>query len=77
MSLLSDFALTVRHAELPALAFGIGIALLLGGAALWGAFNFLKRKRIIEDTPTALVRSAPQGYVELQGQAELLQLVAA
>lgn len=30
--------------------------------------NF-RRARVIEDTPTARVRSAPQGYVELRGQA--------
>jgi E3 Ubiquitin ligase len=33
--------------------------------------NF-RRARVIEDTPTARVRSAPQGYVELQGQASSL-----
>jgi hypothetical protein len=33
--------------------------------------NF-RRARVIEDTPTARVRSAPQGYVELQGQARSL-----
>lgn len=32
----------------------------------------LHRARIIEDTPTAKVRSAPQGYVELQGHARQL-----
>ena len=29
----------------------------------------LARARIIEDTPTSRIRSAPQGYVELNGQA--------
>jgi hypothetical protein len=33
--------------------------------------NF-RRARVIEDTPTARLRSAPQGYVELQGQARSL-----
>jgi hypothetical protein len=68
----ADFAVAVRHAELPPLAFGVVVALILGMAALWGAFTFLRRKRIIEDMPTALIRSAPQGYVELQGHAELM-----
>jgi hypothetical protein len=36
---------------------------------IWRNFN---RARVIEDTPTARVRSAPQGYVELQGQARSL-----
>ncbi len=30
------------------------------------------RARVIEDTPTAKIRSAPQGYVELAGQADLM-----
>jgi len=33
------------------------------------AFHFLRRARIIEDTPTANIRSAHQGYVELAGSA--------
>jgi hypothetical protein len=42
-------------------------------AAFAGYFFYLiwrnfRRLRVIEDTPTARVRSAPQGYVELQGQ---------
>ncbi len=32
----------------------------------------LHRARIIEDTPTALVRSAPQGYIELEGAGRTL-----
>lgn len=40
------------------------------GAAVvsaWSALRALSRARVIEDTPTAKVRSAPQGYVELWG----------
>lgn len=48
------------------------LALALGFGALCGAFVYLRRKRVIEDMPTALVRSAPQGYIELQGMAELM-----
>jgi len=33
------------------------------------AFHFIRRTRIIEDTPTANIRSAHQGYVELAGTA--------
>ncbi len=72
MSLASDFALSVRHAEPAAFWFGSVIAVLLAVAATWGAFVFINRKRVIEDLPTALIRSAPQGYVELQGYAELM-----
>jgi hypothetical protein len=43
-----------------------GIAVLsLGGLVAWLAT--LKRYRVIADTPTAMLRSAAQGYVELTG----------
>lgn len=46
--------------------------LVAGAVTVWCFYliwrNF-RRARVIEDTPTARVRSAPQGYVELQGQA--------
>jgi hypothetical protein len=52
-------------------------ALLLAcaGAALAGlffAFRWLGRARLIEDAPTARIRSAHQGYVELTGDALLM-----
>lgn len=40
-------------------------------ATAWGfffTFRNLGRARLIEDTPTARIRSAPQGYVELVGE---------
>jgi hypothetical protein len=53
--------------------------LLVAGAvafAGFGCFSALacyRRARLIEDTPTARIRSAPQGYVEVTGQAEPLE----
>ncbi|MFC6671783.1 GIDE domain-containing protein [Marinobacterium aestuariivivens] len=38
-------------------------------AGTWYGFRQLRRYRLIADTPTARVRSAHQGYVELVGQA--------
>lgn len=35
--------------------------------ALWFVFRKLRHYRLIADTPTARIRSAPQGYVELIG----------
>jgi len=43
-------------------------AFCLGG--FYYAFRNLLRARIIEDVPTARIRSAPQGYIELEGDAE-------
>jgi hypothetical protein len=44
------------------------IAVAVGG--FYFTFHFLRRARIIEDTPTASIRSAHQGYVELAGSAK-------
>ncbi|WP_316367520.1 GIDE domain-containing protein [Candidatus Thiodiazotropha sp. CDECU1] len=40
--------------------------------ALYFTFRNLHRARLIEDTPTSLIRSAPQGYVELVGEAAMM-----
>ncbi len=55
----------------PAWQFGavvLGVTLL----AFWWCFRGfrnLQRARLVEDTPTARIRSAPQGFVELAGRA--------
>lgn len=41
-------------------------------AAFVAAFYFLRRLRIMEDTPKSAIRSAAQGYVELQGSCRLM-----
>ena len=48
---------------------GIGV-LVLGGLFAW--LGALKRHRVIADTPTATLRSAAQGYVELLGTCRAL-----
>lgn len=49
--------------------FVVGAFALYFFYLIWRNFH---RARIIEDTPTAKVRSAHQGYVELEGQARSL-----
>lgn len=46
--------------------------MVLTAAAVYLGFSGLRRSRQIEDVPTAKVRSAPQGYVELIGTARML-----
>jgi hypothetical protein len=62
-------------ANLDAQDFWVITALL--AAAVVGLFYLtfrdLRRARLIEDTPTAKVRSAPQGYVELEGWARRME----
>jgi hypothetical protein len=49
-----------------------GIALLLTLAGLAGFLLFLRRLSFVKDTPQSLIRSAAQGYVELQGACRLM-----
>lgn len=50
-----------------------GVLSALSLLALVFAFRHLQRARLIEDTPTSRIRSAHQGYVELEGNAELME----
>lgn len=47
------------------------LATAAAAASFFYAFRLLSRARTIEDMPTAKVRSAQQGYVELTGEARL------
>lgn len=46
-----------------------GFTVVVSGAAFWGGFRGVRHARLIEDVPTARIRSAHQGYVELVGEA--------
>ena len=48
-------------------------ALAAASGGFYLAFHYLRRARIIEDTPTANIRSAHQGYVELTGIARQME----
>ena len=47
----------------------LAFALVLGAAGVVQFFRLQRRRRVMEDMPTARIRSASQGYVELIGQA--------
>jgi hypothetical protein len=49
-----------------------GLAMAVASSCFFLTFRFLHRARLIEDTPTSKVRSAAQGYVELEGRGEML-----
>lgn len=61
--------------SLDAEEFLAALLICLGGGAVAfvATFVYLIRARTMENTPTARVRSAPQGYVELEGQARLME----
>jgi hypothetical protein len=56
-----------------AFLFWSALLILLTLGALYFTFYHLHRARLIEDTPTSRIRSAPQGYVELIGEADRMQ----
>ncbi len=70
---LADTARQIAEADSNSFWLWTAISLLLGIGAFWGSFAALKKARLIENTPTSRIRSAAQGYVELEGHARLLQ----
>lgn len=48
------------------------LAALLGAFLLWLGVHDLHRARLLDDLPTSKVRSAAQGYVELEGWARMM-----
>jgi hypothetical protein len=61
------------HGLEPGAAWAIvAIAAAIAVFLLWQAFRALRRARLVEDTPTSLIRSAAQGYCELFGHGELM-----
>ncbi|HWU69600.1 MAG TPA: GIDE domain-containing protein [Stenotrophobium sp.] len=52
--------------------FWTGICAVFSLLCFGATFFWLRRARMLEDTPTSLIRSAAQGYVELRGRAGLM-----
>jgi hypothetical protein len=65
---LHDFVLRLGPVHFWVLFAALALALL---AATSQCFRYLRRLRLIEDTPTARVGAAAQGYVELEGTVDL------
>ncbi len=65
---MGDWLEKLAHAPDGVLVFAVALAVV----ALLAGFSGLRRTRHIENIPTARVRSAPQGYVELIGTAKAL-----
>jgi hypothetical protein len=65
---MADWIDRLAHAPNGLLAFCAAMMFV----ALFLGFSGLRRTRLIEDVPTARIRSAPQGYVELIGSAKML-----
>jgi len=70
--MLDSLAAEIAAADAGEFWFFLVFVVLAAGAAFIGFFHQVRRARLIEDTPTARIRSAPQGYVELEGLADLM-----
>ena len=69
---LTELAEFLRHA--PNREFWIVAILLIAlcGYCIYSGFRALHRSRMLADLPTSKVRSAAQGYVELEGRARMM-----
>ncbi len=61
------FARAVARSDPALVGIGAGSLAAVAAYSAWRAWCSLNNARMIEDIPTAKVRSAPQGYVELEG----------
>jgi hypothetical protein len=68
----ADLAHGIARADPALIGSTIAIAAALSGVGLWRAWANLNKVRLIEDMPTSKVRSAAQGYVELEGTARAM-----
>ncbi|HQU15866.1 MAG: hypothetical protein B7Z66_06355 [Chromatiales bacterium 21-64-14] len=70
--MLESITLWCRGLSTGAFALLLTVLLALAGTAFYEIWRALRRSRIIEDTPTSRLRSAAQGYVELEGHGALM-----
>lgn len=69
----ADFAAWAAYAGDGEFWIFTGLLAVAAVAAFAFSFHFLRRARLLEDVPTSRVRSAAQGYCELDGIARLLK----
>jgi len=62
----------LQQADVVELWLMLGLLALVAAVGLYLGFRRLWMARVIEDAPTARIRSAPQGYVELVGEARAM-----
>jgi len=69
---LADLGLWAETADSDSFWLVCGLLAIAALVTVFQGFGRLRRARLIEDTPTSRVRSAAQGYVELEGRATCL-----
>lgn len=71
-SALEASAVLIRQASSQEFGVGVVVGVLLIVLGLFLGFRALQRARMMEDLPTSKLRSAAQGYVELEGWARMM-----
>ncbi len=70
--IVADLAQAIQALDAQDFWFWTGLSAFTGALGFWRSFRALHRARLIENTPTAKTRSAPQGYIELQGRGRIM-----
>lgn len=71
--MLDSLKLQIITADNTGIVIFLVISAVICGASLYAIFRFFHRSRIIDDTPTSKIRSAHQGFVELEGVGRLMK----
>ncbi len=71
--MLESIRQEIISADNSAIIISLIVLAVLCLACLYVIFRYLHRSRIIDDTPTSKIRSAHQGFVELEGVGRLMK----
>ena len=71
--MFSDLILWAQSSPADDFWMAVTVLIVLCISGFIGAFYFFSRKRMMENTPTSRIRSAAQGFVELEGTGLLLE----
>jgi len=71
--MLESIEQSIIAADNGAIVIAILMLSILCVMSLFGIFYYFYRGRMISDTPTSKIRSAHQGFVELEGQGRLMK----
>jgi len=69
---LQAWAVTIQQLDTQEFWLVVTLTAAATAGALYALYRAVRRLRFIADTPTSRIRSAAQGYVELEGAGELL-----
>jgi len=72
--MLESIRLQVISADTAAVIILLVVLALLCLGSLYVVFRYFHRARVIDDTPTSKIRSAHQGFIELEGKGRLMKV---